>query len=185
MDGSVWGTTAVSGAGHRSNYAVTGELRLPLHDMLTVTGSGRYDAFKIGSNTVDKSTYSIGIEFRPIESLLFRGKYGTAFRAPTLSDAFQGRSGYYANGSTDYYRCGQLGYAPSNTAGCPYDSVSVFGTRSGNRTWSLSPLTSGTRAWCGLRSITSRCRLTTTTGKSRTRSTRSVRPVAAGRVLLP
>ncbi|MDW7603663.1 TonB-dependent receptor, partial [Stenotrophomonas maltophilia] len=125
MDGSVWGTTAVSGAGHRSNYAVTTELRMPLLETLTVTGSGRYDAFKIGSNTVDKATYSVGIEFRPIESLLFRGKYGTAFRAPTLSDAFQGRSGYYANGSTDYYRCGQLGYDPANTTGCPYDSVSV------------------------------------------------------------
>ncbi|WP_049413373.1 TonB-dependent receptor domain-containing protein, partial [Stenotrophomonas maltophilia] len=139
MDGSVWGTTAVSGAGHRSNYAVTTELRMPLLETLTVTGSGRYDAFKIGSNTVDKATYSVGIEFRPIESLLFRGKYGTAFRAPTLSDAFQGRSGYYANGSTDYYRCGQLGYDPANTTGCPYDSVSVFGTRSGNP--DLEPIT--------------------------------------------
>ena len=139
MDGSVWGTTAVSGAGHRSNYALTSELRLPLLDSLTVTGSGRYDAFKIQDSTVDKATYSIGVEFRPIDSLLFRGKYGTAFRAPTLADAFQGRSGYYANGSTDYYRCGQLGYDPSETTGCPYDSVSVFGVQSGNP--DLEPIT--------------------------------------------
>jgi outer membrane receptor protein involved in Fe transport len=139
MDGSVWGTTAVSGAGHRSNHALTSELRLPLLDSLTVTGSGRYDAFKIQDSTVDKATYSIGVEFRPIDSLLFRGKYGTAFRAPTLADAFQGRSGYYANGSTDYYRCGQLGYDPSETTGCPYDSVSVFGVQSGNP--DLEPIT--------------------------------------------
>jgi outer membrane receptor protein involved in Fe transport len=139
MDGSVWGTTAVSGAGHRSNHAITSELRLPLLDSLTVTGSGRYDAFKIQDSTVDKATYSIGVEFRPIDSLLFRGKYGTAFRAPTLADAFQGRSGYYANGSTDYYRCGQLGYDPSETTGCPYDSVSVFGVQSGNP--DLEPIT--------------------------------------------
>ncbi|WP_423179070.1 MULTISPECIES: TonB-dependent receptor domain-containing protein [unclassified Stenotrophomonas] len=132
LDGSVWGTTSVAGAGHRSNYAVTSELRMPLLESLTVTASGRYDAFRIAEKTVDKSTYSIGIEFRPIESLLFRGKYGTAFRAPSLSDAFQGRSGYYANGSIDYFRCGQLGFNPSDTVGCPYANESVFGEQSGN-----------------------------------------------------
>ncbi|WP_448134126.1 TonB-dependent receptor domain-containing protein [Stenotrophomonas rhizophila] len=139
LDGEVWGTTAVSGAGHRSNYALTTELRMPLLESLTVTGSGRYDAFKIANNTVDKATYSIGVEFRPIESLLFRGKYGTAFRAPSLSDAFQGRSGYYANASTDYYRCGQLGYDPADTLGCAYDNESVFGEQSGNP--DLQPIT--------------------------------------------
>ncbi|WP_312785554.1 TonB-dependent receptor domain-containing protein [Stenotrophomonas indicatrix] len=132
LDGSVWGTTSVAGAGHRSNYALTSELRMPLLESLTVTASGRYDAFKIADKTVDKSTYSIGVEFRPIESLLFRGKYGTAFRAPSLSDAFQGRSGYYANSSVDYYRCGQLGFNPSDTVGCPYANESVFGEQSGN-----------------------------------------------------
>jgi len=139
LNGGVWGTTAVAGAGHRSSYALTSELRMPLLDSLSVTASGRYDAFSIGGNTVDKPTYSIGIEYRPIDSLLFRGKYGTAFRAPTLADAFQGRSGYYANGSTDYYRCGELGYNPADTTGCPYDSVSVFGVRAGNP--DLEPIT--------------------------------------------
>jgi len=138
-DGTVFGTTSVAGNGHRSNYAVTSELRLPLHDMLTVTASGRYDNFKIAGHTVDKPTYSIGVEFRPIESLLFRGKYGTAFRAPSLPDAFQGTSGYYANGSKDYFRCGQLGFDPSNTVDCRYGSVSVFGTQSGNP--ELKPIT--------------------------------------------
>jgi len=138
MDGSVWGTTAVAGAGHRSNYSLTSELRLPLLESLTVTGSGRYDAFKIADNTVDKATYSVGVEFRPIESLLFRGKYGTAFRAPTLPDAFQGESGYYT-GTTDYYRCAQLGYLPADTVGCAYDGISTFGTQAGNP--DLEPIT--------------------------------------------
>ncbi|MBH1508840.1 MULTISPECIES: TonB-dependent receptor domain-containing protein [Stenotrophomonas] len=138
-DGTVFGTTSVAGNGHRSNYAVTSELRLPLHDMLTVTASGRYDNFKIAGHTVDKPTYSIGLEFRPFESLLVRGKYGTAFRAPSLPDAFQGKSGYYANSAKDYYRCGQLGFDPSNTVDCRYGSVSVFGTQSGNP--ELKPIT--------------------------------------------
>ncbi|MBK0011662.1 TonB-dependent receptor [Stenotrophomonas sp. S41] len=138
LNGDVWGTTSVAGAGHRSNCAVTGELRLPLLDSLTVTGSGRYDAFKIADNTVDKSTYSIGVEFRPIESLLFRGKYGTAFRAPSLPDAFQGESGFYT-AATDYYRCAQLGFAPADTVGCPYADQSTFGVQSGNP--ELEPIT--------------------------------------------
>ncbi|MFH7467895.1 hypothetical protein, partial [Pseudomonas syringae group genomosp. 7] len=46
LDGDVWGSSAVAGNGHRSNYAVTSELRMPLLESLTVTASGRYDAFK-------------------------------------------------------------------------------------------------------------------------------------------
>ncbi|KAF1015908.1 MAG: Colicin I receptor [Stenotrophomonas maltophilia] len=74
LDGKVWGSSAVAGNGHRSNYAVTSELRMPLLESLTVTASGRYDAFKIADNTVDKATYSLGIEFRPLERILLRGK---------------------------------------------------------------------------------------------------------------
>ena len=131
LESQVWGTTSVSGGGHRSRYAVTSELRLPLLEPLTVTLSGRYDAFDVAGNTIDKPTYSLGVEYRPIESLLLRGKYGTAFRAPTLSDTFQGLSGYYSSG-TDYYRCSLEGYDPADTEGCTYDSVQFFGQQSGN-----------------------------------------------------
>ncbi len=138
LESQVWGTTSVSGAGHRTRYAVTSELRLPVLEPLTVTLSGRYDAFDAYGNTVDKPTYSIGLEYRPIESLLFRGKYGTAFRAPTLSDTFQGVSGYY-NTVTDYTRCAEAGYLPGNTEACDYDSSQFFGTQSGNP--DLEPIT--------------------------------------------
>ncbi|MEZ0470376.1 TonB-dependent receptor plug domain-containing protein [Luteimonas salinilitoris] len=132
LESEVWGQTSVSGSGHRSRYAVTGELRMPLLEPLTVTLSGRYDAFDVASNTTDKPTYSIGLEYRPVQSLLFRGKYGTAFRAPTLSDVFQGISGYYSS-VTDYYRCwDEQGYAPGNTDDCTYDSSQFFGQQSGN-----------------------------------------------------
>ena len=135
LDGSVWGTTAVSGGGERDRYALTSELRMPVLDPLTVTLSGRYDAFKPdGGSTIDNTTYSLGLEYRPIESLLVRGKYGTAFRAPTLSDLFQGRSGYYTS-VTDYYLCSQLGFEPGEaSAQCPTALASrqVFGTQAGN-----------------------------------------------------
>lgn len=131
LESNVWGLTSVSGGGHRSRYAVTSELRLPVWEPLTITVAGRYDAFKADGETIDKPTYSLGIEYRPIDSLLLRGKYGTAFRAPTLSDQFQGLSGYY-NSVTDYYRCAELGYLPGNTTDCNYDNEQFFGQQEGN-----------------------------------------------------
>jgi len=127
----IWGQTAVSGAGHRSRYAVTSELRLPLFNTLTVSASARYDAFDIAGETVDKPTWSLGVEYRPVESLLLRGKVGTAFRAPSLADAFQGISGYYSR-VTDYYRCSLDGYLPGDTDDCNWDSEQYFGQSSGN-----------------------------------------------------
>ncbi|RDY69490.1 TonB-dependent receptor plug domain-containing protein [Lysobacter soli] len=131
LKSGVWGQTSVSGSGDRDRYAVTGELRLPLWNPLTVTLSGRYDAFDVGGQTIDKPTYSLGVEYRPVESILLRGKYGTAFRAPTLSDVFQGLSGFYGS-NTDYYRCSLDGYVPGNTTGCAYDNTRYFGQQSGN-----------------------------------------------------
>lgn len=133
LDGSIWGTTAVQGGGSRTRYAGTAELRMPFLDSLTATVSGRYDAFQIAGNTVDKPTYSLGVEYRPFESLLFRGKYGTAFKAPTLSDLFQGESGYYST-VTDYYNCQLLGYGPGETDDCParFSNRQFFGTQSGS-----------------------------------------------------
>lgn len=141
MNGDVWGTTSVDGAGKRDRYAVTGELRLPLLESLTASVSGRYDDFRPdGAESVDKATYSLGIEYRPIESLLFRGKYGTAFKAPTLADQFQATSGYYSF-VTDYYRCQQLGFDPTEVDLCPaaFSSRQYFGETSGNT--DLEPLT--------------------------------------------
>lgn len=132
LNGEIWGTTAVAGHGYRHRYALTSELRLPLVDMLTVTASGRYDNYIVEGESIDKPTYSVGLEFRPFKSLLFRGKYGTAFKAPTLSDQFQGVSGFYTF-VPDYYRCWtEFGIDPTNIQDCQYDSQQIFGTQSGN-----------------------------------------------------
>lgn len=146
LNGDIWGQTSVAGSGDRTRYAGTAEIRLPVWKMLTVTSSGRYDAFRAGGNTVAKPTYSIGLEFRPLDTLLFRGKYGTAFKAPTLSDMFMGVSGYYST-VVDYYQCSLHGFGPDNIDKCPaaYSSRQYFGTQSGNvdldpinaKVWSL------------------------------------------------
>jgi len=140
-ESEIWGTTSVSGAGSRSRYAVLGEMRLPVWDPLTISASARYDSYSVSGENVSKPTYNLGIEYRPIESLLFRGQYGTAFKAPTLSDEFQGVSGFYSS-AIDYTTCAALGFDPT-VAGeqCPsrFSSAQYFGTQRGNP--DLEPIT--------------------------------------------
>ena len=128
-NGSFLYYTSVPGGGHRSRYAATAEWRLPLLSSLTVNASARYDMYRVSGANVDKGTYNLGVEYRPIKSLLLRGRYGTAFKAPSLPDEFQGRTGYGGSG-TDYYRCALEGYSGSTLGDCPYYSVS-FGVNTG------------------------------------------------------
>lgn len=134
VNGDIWGQVDVAIGGKRDRYSLTTELKLPVLDPLTVTFSGRYDSFTANGRTIDKPTYSLGLEYRPVESLLLRGKYGTAFRAPTLSDLNQGLSGSYVF-VTDYYSCGQLGFDPGDTTGCPnrFSNVQIVNNTSGNK----------------------------------------------------
>ncbi|HZP65932.1 MAG TPA: TonB-dependent receptor [Rudaea sp.] len=105
--GDFYGLTGTSGGGYRNNWAAAGELRVPITSMLTADGSVRYDSYSnqnVGGGD-DKVTYKLGLEFRPFESLLFRGNYATAFRAPDMAYTFGGQSGFFQPGVTDYYRC--------------------------------------------------------------------------------
>ncbi|MGL6290268.1 MAG: TonB-dependent receptor plug domain-containing protein [Silanimonas sp.] len=141
LNGDIWGTTATDGAGERDRYAITSEFRLPVFSTLTASVSGRFDEFRPeGAESVNKATYSAGLEFRPIDTLLFRGKVGTAFKAPTLPDSFQAPSGFFSF-VTDYFNCQALGFGPDNIDACPqrFSSVQYFGTTSGSPT--LRPLT--------------------------------------------
>lgn len=140
LDGEVWGTTDVQGAGHRSRAAATTELKFPLFSMLTVDVSGRYDNYKVSGENVGHGTYNLGLEFRPFESLLLRGRYGTAFKVPTLSDEYQGLSGYYSF-VTDYSNCARLGFTGAEVSNCPtrYSDVQFFGQQAGST--DLQPIT--------------------------------------------
>jgi iron complex outermembrane recepter protein len=135
FNGDAFGYTATAGSGHRSRWAGTTELRMPVFKMLTFTASGRYDDYKVAGGSVDKSTYNLGLEFRPWQSLLFRARYGTSFKAPTLADEFQGQSGFYET-LTDYYTCAVNHLSLGN---CPQANESVFGVTSGNT--KLQPIT--------------------------------------------
>ena len=100
-------------------------------DHLIAQIAARYDKYDDITAVDDAVSKMFGLEWRPFESLLLRASYATSFRAPDMNYIYKARgTGYYAS-TTDYYRCGQLGYDPANTTGCPYDALRVrhFGRR--------------------------------------------------------
>ncbi|MGH8078954.1 MAG: TonB-dependent receptor domain-containing protein, partial [Lysobacter sp.] len=70
------------GHGSRDRWAAAGELRLPLFERLNFSVAGRYDQYRYAGQSIGKFTYNAGLEWRPVDSVLLRGSYGTAFRAP-------------------------------------------------------------------------------------------------------
>jgi iron complex outermembrane receptor protein len=138
LNGGTYLYTATAGTGHRSRTAATAELRLPLLENLTVDLSDRYDDYRVSGKDVTKNTYTVGVEFRPLKSVLLRGRYGTSFKTPTLSDEFQGTSGFFQT-VTDYYTCTKSGFTGANISNCPQANETVFGTTSGNPL--LKPIT--------------------------------------------
>ena len=130
--GDFYGLTGTSGQGTRDNWAFAGEMRIPLFKMLTADLSARYDSYSNrGGGTDQQPTYKVGLEFRPIDTLLFRASYATAFRAPDMAYTFGGKSGFYSS-ATDYYRCAVL---EPNTPlpDCTYNPSQYFSQHSGNR----------------------------------------------------
>jgi len=138
LNGGTYLYTATAGSGHRSRAAGTVELRMPVINDLTVDISDRYDDYHVSGHDVTKDTYTIGVEYKPVKRLLLRGRYGTSFKAPTLSDEFQGLSGFFQT-ATDYYTCAKSGFTGANISSCPQANESVFGTTAGNPL--LKPIT--------------------------------------------
>ncbi|HEY5970607.1 MAG TPA: TonB-dependent receptor [Pseudoxanthomonas sp.] len=104
IDGEFWGFTGTGGGGKRDRTAVGLEFRAPLLDSLTASIAGRYDKYDDITAVDDAFTYNIGLEWRPIESLLLRGSYSTSFRAPDMHYVFSDPSGFFTT-VTDEYLC--------------------------------------------------------------------------------
>ena len=127
--GDFWGLTGTQGAGKRDNWAAAVEFRVPLFSALTANASGRYDSYKnVGAGDDSKLTYKFGLEYRPVDTLLLRANYATAFRAPDMAYTFAGASGFFTN-VTDYFRCEE---ANQPLANCQYNPTNIAGSRSGN-----------------------------------------------------
>ncbi len=122
------------GSGSRDHWSAAGELRMPLLSTLQASLAGRYDRYSYGSKNPGKFTYSMGLEWRPLDSLLVRGSYGTGFRAPDMHYLFAGADYYRTRYATDYYQCRTA--EPGATDDYCYDDgsydVSTFDVYRGN-----------------------------------------------------
>jgi iron complex outermembrane receptor protein len=75
------GTTATDGS--RNQYAIYGELAIPITRAIEAQLAGRHDHYSdYGSSTTPK----VGVKFCPTNSLLLRAIWGKGFRAPTLPE---------------------------------------------------------------------------------------------------
>lgn len=123
-----FGLSGTSGSGNRANRAVGVEFSIPLLKTLTASVSGRYDSYKnIRAGSDAKATYKLGLEFRPVDSLLLRANYATAFRAPDMGYVFTGGNGFFSS-QTDYYKCETYGPNPD----CPFEGLSLEGVQVAN-----------------------------------------------------
>ena len=70
---------------YRTVWSMFGEMNVPIVKTLEANVAVRYDHYSdFGGTTNPKVT----LRWQPTKKLLFRGTYGTGFRAPTLSDLF-------------------------------------------------------------------------------------------------
>ncbi|AVP98763.1 TonB-dependent receptor [Ahniella affigens] len=129
------------GSGSRNRWATAGELRMPLLEGLDLSVAGRYDQYRFSGRNVGKATYSAGLEWRPLDTLLVRASYGTGFRAPDLHYVYAGIGNDETSG-TDYYRC-RTEEPDSDLGDCSYSDEGLIRTREGNR--DLDPETS--KSW--------------------------------------
>ncbi|HQY81369.1 MAG TPA: TonB-dependent receptor [Thermomonas sp.] len=121
------------GRGSRDHWSAAGELRVPLLQSLQASVAGRYDMYSYGDKDPGKFTYSMGLEWRPLDTLLVRGSYGTGFRAPDMHYLFADND-YYRTVSTDYYQCRteEPGYSDADCYDDGSWDVNTFDVYTGN-----------------------------------------------------
>lgn len=89
---AVTGNTGAGTTGSYKSDSLYAEAFLPLFDngsqSLDITAGVRWDDFDTFG---DDTTYQLGIEFRPLETLKLRATVGEVFRAPSIYESFGGQ----------------------------------------------------------------------------------------------
>ena len=88
--------------GDRDRYALGLEFRVPIFSMLTAQLASRYDKYDDITQVDDAVSYMLGLEFRPLDSLLFRGSASTSFRAPDMQLVFAEGAASFSSILDDY-----------------------------------------------------------------------------------
>ena len=119
------------GHGSRNHWSGSAEFRVPVTHQLELSTAARYDNYHFAGHDSDQFTYNAGLEFRPIDTLLVRGYYGTGFRAPDLHYVFAG-SGQVESSGNDYYLC-RTEEPDEDLGDCSFADLDIIAVRSGNR----------------------------------------------------
>jgi len=132
LSGAYYDLHNTGATGSRNRYGLGAEFNIPIFPMLTATAATRFDSYSYSGTSSGKVTYNAGLEFRPIQSLLIRGSFGTGFRAPDLSYLYAGPSGS-SSGGIDYYLCRLREPSTGPTfENCDYNNVYFDGASHGS-----------------------------------------------------
>ncbi|PWK46347.1 TonB-dependent receptor plug domain-containing protein [Pleionea mediterranea] len=101
QSGNGWfGYTDTEGKGTRNSYGLGIETRWPLLKNLHLTAAGRLDKYDDKTAVDDAWTYNLGLEYRPVEGLLFRATANSSFRAPDMHLVYAGSGGAFYGSDT-------------------------------------------------------------------------------------
>lgn len=116
-------------SGARRNWALHGELQLPVAPELETSVAFRHDQY---SDFGGVGTGKVSGKWTPDPAWLFRASYGTGFRAPTIAQMLPVASGFGGNGSQDVRFVGNPDLKPERS------QQASLGTRfEPNRQWTL------------------------------------------------
>ncbi|WP_435014297.1 TonB-dependent receptor plug domain-containing protein [Xanthomonas arboricola] len=128
-----------SGGGERMRSSAGLELQIPLLSTLSANVAGRYDrygsyrssaAIPTDVGTQSDTTWSAGLEWRPVESLLLRSTLATSFRAPDMHYVL-GEPSSTNQTVIDQYRC--IATGAYLTGGCNDENSNIYYTVDVNR----------------------------------------------------
>ncbi len=120
LRGEVFGTEATQAKGARDNTAVFAELAIPVLENFEMQLAIRHENYSDFGTTTDPK---ISFLWKPSDDLSLRGSWGTAFRAPSLSQLGLGRTDESPN-LVDTIRCNAVGNI--NKACEPQEYTAVF-----------------------------------------------------------
>lgn len=130
--GQTGNTAALSAHASRNVTAVYAELDAPITKTLDIDLAVRTDHYNdFGSTTNPK----ISLRYKPVETVAFRGAYGTGFRAPTLTERYigisNGPTGITSTAYNDPLLCpgGPAGGNTGGTALTGYNAATVCNAR--------------------------------------------------------
>jgi len=80
----VFGFGSSASAADRNQMGIFTEVFVPVTDQLDISLAGRFDDYNDFGSTFNPK---VGFTYRPLDNLVFRGSWSTAFRAPSLTQA--------------------------------------------------------------------------------------------------